>query len=173
MKKPKIELNNDSHYSFRVSERSKEYYKKLWTPPTNNDPDTILQWLYDRGLVQNYIKKLEYSTIDSETLDDEIQEVWLMLVEKKDYLKNLYDTQGITGLTATVAGIVHRQIHSNTSQIYKKYKQDYKTFVHISDQTWDVFDNTGEMINTETNYLTTETETDIIKKNIENNIYEP
>ena len=38
------------------------------------------------------------------------------------YLKNLYDTQGITGLTATVAGIVHRQIHSNTSQIYKKYK---------------------------------------------------
>lgn len=173
MRKPKIELNQESHYSFRVNEKSKEYYKKLWTPPTNNDPDTILQWLYERGLVQNYIKKLEYKTIDTETVDDEIQEVWLYLVEKKDKLKELYDTQGITGLTAYVSGVIARQIHSNTSQIYKKYKQDYKTFVHISDQTWNVFDNTGEMINTETDYLTTETETDIIKKNIENNIYEP
>ena len=173
MKKPKLELNKESHYSFRVSERSKEYYKKLWTSPANNDPDTILQWLYERGLVQNYIKKLEYKTIDTETVDDEIQEVWLYLVEKKDKLKELYDTQGITGLTAYVSGVIARQIHSNTSQIYKKYKQDYKTFVHISDQTWDVFDNTGEMINTETDYLTTETETDIIKKNIENNKYEP
>lgn len=169
MKKPKIELNNDSHYSFRVSERSKEYYKKLWTPPANNDPDTIIQWLYDRGLVQNYIKKLEYVTIDDETVQDEIQEVWLYLIEKKDHLKELYDSQGITGLTAYVSGVIARQIHSNTSQIYKKYKQGYKTFVHISDQTWDVFDNTGEMIPTMDEYSTVETETDLIKKNIENN----
>lgn len=169
MRKPKIELNQESHFSFRVNEKSREYYKKLWTPPTNNDPDTILQWLYERGLVQNYIKKLEYKTIDTETVDDEIQEVWLMLVEKKDYLKNLYDTQGITGLTATVAGIIHRQIHSNTSQIYKKYKQDYKTMKHLSEQTWDVFDNTGEMLPTETDYLTTEDNTDLIIKHIENN----
>ena len=124
MRKPKIELNQESHFSFRVNEKSREYYKKLWTPPTNNDPDTILQWLYERGLVQNYIKKLEYKTIDTETVDDEIQEVWLYLVEKKDKLKELYDTQGITGLTAYVSGVIARQIHSNTSQIYKKYKQD-------------------------------------------------
>lgn len=162
-------LNNDSHYSFRVKDVTKEYYKKLWSPPADNDADTILQWLYDRGLVQNYIKKLEYDTIDDETVQDEIQEVWLILVEKKDYLKNLYDTQGITGLTATVAGIIHRQIHSNSSHIYKKYKQGYKTMKHISEQTWDVFDNTGKMISTDTDYLNTEDNTDLIIKHIENN----
>lgn len=169
MRKPKVKLNSESHYSFRIQEHSQKYYDKLWSAPSDNDADTILQWLYDRGLVQNYVKKLEYDTIDAETVNDEIQEIWLILVEKKEYLKNLYDTQGITGLTATVAGIIHRQIHSNTSHIYKKYKQDYKTMKHISEQTWDVFDNTGKMLSTETDYLTTENNTDLIIKHIENN----
>lgn len=170
MKNPKkLDLNTESHFSQRVPKKQREYLKKLWTPPENNDADTILNWLYNRGLVQNYVRKLEYETIDEDTIQDEIQEVWLMLIEKKDYLKLLYDTQGITGLTATVAGIVHRQVHSNTSQIYNKYKKGFKIFKHISDKTWEVFDNTGEMIPTNYNYLTEETLEDIMIKNIYNN----
>ena len=169
MKNPKkLELNTESHFSYRVPKRQREYLKKLWTPPENNDADTILNWLYNRGLVQNYIKKLEYESIDEETIQDEIQEIWLLLTEKKDYLKLLYDTQGITGLTATVAGIIHRQIHSNSSQIYNKYKKRLKVFKRISDKTWEVFDNTGEMILTNYDYLTEETEDDIIIKNLYN-----
>ena len=169
MKNPKkLELNTESHFSYRVPKKQREYYKKLWTPPENNDADTILNWLYNRGLVQNYIKKLEYESIDEETIQDEIQEIWLLLTEKKDYLKLLYDTQGITGLTATVAGIIHRQIHSNSSQIYNKYKKRLKVFKRISDKTWEVFDNTGEMILTNYDYLTEETEDDIIIKNLYN-----
>lgn len=170
MKNPKkLDLNTESHFSRRVPKRQREYLKKLWTPPENNDADTILNWLYNRGLVQNYIKKLEYETIDEETIQDEIQEVWLMLIEKKDYLKLLYDTQGITGLTATVAGIVHRQVHSNTSKIYNKYKKGFKIFKHISDKAWEVYDNTGEMIPTNYDFLTEETLEDIMIKNIYNN----
>ena len=170
MKNPKkLDLNTESHFSQRVPKKQREYLKKLWTPPENNDADTILNWLYNRGLVQNYIKKLEYETIDEETIQDEIQEVWLMLIEKKDYLKLLYDTQGITGLTATVAGIIHRQVHSNTSKIYNKYKKGFKIFKHISDKTWEVFDNTGEMIPTNYDFLTEETLEDIMIKNIYNN----
>ena len=157
MKNPKkLELNTESHFSFRVPKRQREYLKKLWTPPESNDPDSILNWLYNRGLVQNYIKKLEYENIDEETIQDEIQEIWLLLTEKKDYLKLLYDTQGITGLTATVAGIIHRQIHSNSSQIYNKYKKRFKIFKRISDKAWDIFDITGEMIPTNTIYLAEE-----------------
>lgn len=92
-----------------------------------------------------------------------------MLIEKKEYLKLLYDTQGITGLTATVAGIIHRQVHSNSSQIYNKYKKGFKIFKRISDSAWEVFDNTGEMIPTNYNYLTEENYTDLIIKHIENN----
>ena len=170
MKNPKkLDLNTESHFSQRVPKKQREYLKKLWTPPENNDADTILNWLYNRGLVQNYIKKLEYETIDEDTIQDEIQEVWLMLIEKKDYLKLLYDTQGITGLTATVAGIIHRQVHSNTSKIYNKYKKGFKIFKHISDKTWEVFDNTGEMIPTNYDFLTEETLEDIMIKNIYNN----
>lgn len=155
-----------------LPERTQKYYKKLWTPPENNDPDTILNWLYNRGLVQNYIKKLEYETIDSETIQDEIQEVWMYLVEKKDKLKELYDLQGITGLTAYVSGVIARQIHSNTSLIYKKYKADYKRIVHISDKTWEVYDTTGEMIPTNTDYLMEETDVDLMNKYIEQNNFD-
>lgn len=162
-------LNSDSHVSFRYTDVNKEYYKKLWTKPENNDPDTILNWLYNRGLVQNYIRKLEYDTIDEETLLDEIQEVWLYLIEKKDKLKELYDTQGITGLTAYVSGIIARQVHSSTSLVYNKYKRDYKRFIHLSDQCWDDYYNTGKMLETREEYLTTENELDLANKYIESN----
>lgn len=167
MKNPKkLELNTESHFSRRVPKRQRQYLKKLWTPPESNDADSILNWLYNRGLVQNYIKKLEYETIDEETIQDEIQEVWLYLIEKKDKLKELYDTQGITGLTAYVSGIIARQVHSNSSQLYIKYKKGFKIFKRISDKAWEVYDNTGEMIPTNYSYLTEETEEDIIIKNL-------
>ena len=155
-----------------VPDKQKRYYKKLFTPPVNNKPDTILNWLYNRGLVQNYIKKLEYETIDEDTVQDIIQEVWLYLIEKKDKLKELYDNQGITGLTAYVSGIIARQVHSNSSQIYNKYKRGYKIFKHLSDKSWEVFDNTGVMIATNTDYLSSETDLDIIKKNLETDYYD-
>lgn len=167
MKNPKkLELNTETHFSQRVPKRQRQYLKKLWTPPESNDADTILNWLYNRGLVQNYIKKLEYETIDEETIQDEIQEVWLYLIEKKDKLKELYDTQGITGLTAYVSGIIARQVHSNSSKLYIKYKKGFKIFKRISDKAWEVYDNTGEMIPTNYDYLTEETEDDIIIKNL-------
>lgn len=169
MRKPKVKLNSESHYSFRIQEHSQKYYNKLWSTPADNDADTILQWLYDRGLVQNYIKKLEYDTIDDETVQDIIQEIWLYLVEKKDKLKELYDTQGITGLTAYVSGIIARQVHSASSSIYNKYKKDYKKFVHLSEQCWEDFYNTGKMMETRTEYLMTESDIDLVNKYIETN----
>lgn len=152
-----------------MNETRKQYLKKLWTPPKNNNVDTIMQWLYDRGLIQNYIRKLEYDTIDEETIQDIIQEIWLMLLEKKEKLKELYDTQGITGLTAYCSGMIARQVHSNSSTIHTKYKRDYKRFIHLSEQTWDVFDTTGAMMAFNDDYSSTENEDDIIIKHIENN----
>ena len=173
-RKLKQVIDSEQQFNFRVPEHSRQYYKKLFTPPSDTSEDGIIQWLYNRGLVQNYIKKLEYETIDEETVQDEIQEIWLMLIEKKAYLKQLYDTQGITGLTAVVSGIIHRQVHSNTSTIYNKYKANYKRFIHLSEQTWNVFDTTGKMIPTLDDYCTVENDLDNVKRKIETNqdIYE-
>lgn len=165
-------IDSEQQFHYKVSENSRQYYKKLFTPPSDTSEDGIIKWLYNRGLVQNYIRKLEYETIDEETVQDEIQEIWLMLIEKKAYLKQLYDTQGITGLTAVVSGIIHRQVHSNTSTIYNKYKASYKRLIHLSDQCWADYYNTGKMIDTNTDYLTSETDDDKMKQNIENGIYE-
>lgn len=170
--KNQINLTDETHFSFRVPEKQRKYLKKLWTPPENNDVDTILNWLYNRGLVQNYIRKLEYETIDEETIQDEIQEMWLYLIEKKDKLKELYDTQGITGLTAYVSGMIARQVHSNTSTIYNKYKSSYKWQIHLSDKCWSDYFQTGKMMMTHTELMTSETDDDIVKRNIENDIYE-
>ena len=168
MKNPKkLELNTESHFSFRVPNKQREYYKKLYTPPESNDADSILNWLYNRGLVQNYIKKLEYENIDEETIQDEIQDIWLYLVEIKDKLKELYDTQGITGLTAYVSGVIARQVHSNSSKLYTKYKKGFKIFKRISDKAWEVYDNTGEMIPTNTIYLAEEDNQDKAVRYIE------
>ena len=87
-------------------------------------------------------------------------------------MKELYDTQGITGLTAYVSGIIARTIHSNTSLVYKKYKKDFKTVVHISDKAWDVYATTGIMIPTMTDYLSSETADDVLRSKIENDIYD-
>lgn len=171
-RKLKQVIGSEQQFNFRVPEKTRQYYKKLFTPPSDTSEDGIIQWLYNRGLVQNYIKKLEYETIDDETIQDEIQEIWLMLIEKKAYLKQLYDTQGITGLTAVVSGIIHRQVHSNTSTIYNKYKANFKRLIHLSDTCWADYYNTGKMMDTNTDYLTSETDDDIIKRNIENDLYE-
>lgn len=165
-----LKKTNETNFSFRVSERQRKYLKKLWTPPINNDADTIMQWLYDRGLVQNYIRKLEFQQIDDDTVQDEIQDIWLYLLEKKEKLKELYDTQGITGLTAYVSGVIARQIHSDTSQIYKKYKKPTKSFLHISETAWHYYDYYDKMLSTNTDYLTTENDVDIAIKNLYNDI---
>ena len=41
MRKPKVKLNSESHYSFRIQEHSQKYYDKLWSTPADNDADTI------------------------------------------------------------------------------------------------------------------------------------
>lgn len=44
--------------------------------------------------------------------------------------------------------------------------------IHISDKTWEVYDVTGEMISTNTDYLTEETDIDLMNKYIEQNNFD-
>lgn len=153
-----------------TTEHNTKLYNISHMKPKSNSREDILQYLWDIGLVNNYIKKLEYETIDEETLQDIIQEIWLMICElPEEKITSLYKNQGKTGLTAYMSGVIYRQIHSKTSPIYKKYKAQFKQMVHISSLSWDVFDETGVMMPSIDNYSSTETEQDLIIKHIENN----
>lgn len=46
----------------------------------------------------------------------------MILEIPEEKIRKLYIEQGKTGLTAYISGVIYRQIHSDKSKIYKKYK---------------------------------------------------
>lgn len=158
----------------QYNQKYKPIQNILTSRPKSSDRNDILEWLQYIGLVDNYIKKLEYSDIDPETLKDEIQEIWLYICELDQETWDELYYQGATAIKAYISGIIYKAIHSNSSLIWFKYKKPYNYFKHISDKAWDIFDETDTMETTQ-DYSIKETELDIIKRNIENNnedIYE-
>lgn len=143
----------------------------LQTRPKSSNRNDIIEWLMFTGLVDNYIKKLEYADVDSETLQDMIQEVWLFICEIEQTKWDQLYYQGATAIKAYISGLIYRHIHSNTSLIYKKYKKPYLYFKRISDDAWDVFDETNTMQPHNDDYITKENDLDIIKRQIEMNQY--
>lgn len=149
----------------------------LQSRPKSSKRDDILNWLIYTGLVDNYIKKLEYADIPQETLEDEIQEVWLNICEIDQSKWDTLYIQGATAIKAYISGLIYRGIHSNSSRIYMKYKRPFNIFKHVSDETWDIYSETNIMQPTSYEYLTKETKDDTIKRYIEENrldcLYEP
>lgn len=153
----------------KYKDQLREVIDVLLSKPKSSDRNDIISWLSYTQLIENYVKKLEYGDIDPETIQDEIQEIWLSICEiEQNKWDDLY-RQGATAIKAYVSGLIYRQIHSNISKIYTKYKKPYLMFKHISDKTWEVFDESGEMMVTNDDYSIRETELDITKRLIETN----
>lgn len=161
--------------TIKCIESRQQILNTLASRPKSGNRLDIINWLQSIGLVENYIKKLEYADIDQETLKDEMQEIWLYICElDQDKWDQLY-YQGATAIKAYVSGLIYRHIHSNSSLIYTKYKKPYLIFKHISEDSWDVFDESGIMQPTNEDYNIKETELDRVKRLIEtnnNNLYE-
>ena len=108
-------------------------------PLENGDRDTILQWLADTHLVEWYStylldKKLEY-------MEDEVAEIWLILCEiPQDRWDNVYN-QGKAAVSAYVTGIIHQQLISLTSTVFRKYGR-YREKQVKQDENW--WNNYGE-----------------------------
>lgn len=152
----------------KTTEKNKPIYDILISKPKSSKREDIIEWLQHIGLVDNYIKKLEYGDIDPETLKDEIQEVWLYICEIPQSKWDELYKQGATGIKAYISGLIYKSIHSNSSLIWIKYKKPFLYFKHISEKGWEVFDKTDIMQATE-DYTIKENELDIIKRKIEMN----
>lgn len=179
-------LKNTNYFSYRMgrhklsktvncSESRKQILQTLASRPTSSNRNDIITWLQSIGLVDNYIKKLEYADVDPETVQDEIQEIWLYICEIEQNKWDQLYYQGATAIKAYISGLIYRHIHSNTSLIYNKYKKPYLFFKHLSEDSWNVFDESSVMQPTNEDYTIRETEQDRIKRLIEtdnNNLYE-
>ena len=134
-----IEEQTAQYLKHPKNDRNKYYSKKVLTnqiPLRDGKRETILQWLYDINIVNWYVTYLLNRHLDDEDVEDKIQEIWTMLCEKKqEEWDKLYE-QGYYAVSAYVSGLIHRQIRSDTSKIYRKYNKYRENVITKDEAFW-------------------------------------
>jgi len=106
----------------------------------NGERDTVIQWIYDIHIVEWYVTYLLKQSIDEDDVQDKIQEIYLMICEiPEDKWKGLFE-QGKYAISAYVTGIIHQQLISKNSKIYKDYVKYHATEKVKSDLFWEIYD---------------------------------
>lgn len=92
----------------------------------------ILEQLYRTQFIDNYTKTFCKAN-DVENLEDEIQEIYLIACQiPEERLIKMYEDNGINGVRRYMAGVICRQMNSNTSLIHSKYRK-HKTNTYTTD----------------------------------------
>ena len=102
-----------------------KYYKELVHTADmdlpSGDRETVLTWIYNTHLVEWYSTYILQKPYEDDLVQDLIGELYLIICEiKEEKWKELY-AQGQYAVSAYVTGIIHQQIISVNSAIYKKY----------------------------------------------------
>lgn len=84
------------------------------------DANAIIEELHKTNLVEAYVNKVGFQFC-APYLDDIIAEIWVMICAKGDKLVQLYERGGMTEVRGYAVGIIHRQVCSTNSVIYRKY----------------------------------------------------
>lgn len=120
------------------------YYDKL---VDNNHPlvdfkkETILKWIFDSHVVEWYSTWLTHHRLSFDDMEDKCQEIYLMLAEMpEEKLRDLAE-QGRHAIAAYVTGVIHRQLITTNSFIYKKYKKNKDKVVLMDDVFWEKYWN--------------------------------
>lgn len=122
--------------------KNKYYPYKVKTselPLTSGEKDVVIKWIYDTHLVEWYTTYLMKKSIEEDGVEDIIQELFLMICEiPEEKWKGLY-AQGQYAISAYVTGIIHQQIISVNSAIYKKYTKYEATQVTQDELFWEKY----------------------------------
>lgn len=139
-------------------------------PLLSTDRNDIIEWLRESHLIENYCQKLEGKS--SPYLYDIISEIYLLLLELPEDKWNDLINQGANAIRAYVSGMIFRNIKSNTSIIYKKYKRIDRYQVHMTPELWLKFNETGIFPKNDDKISVQEriTNDDIIRNDIENDL---
>lgn len=111
--------------------------------------DEIINYLVESGFVENYCKKLVYSSDKSEFQNDFIQEVWLQICEIpekkwKEIMKNNTNSDRMYGVRNFVSVVIRNTVISTTSSAYRKLKKQNTVAKQLNDSEWNYLANTVE-----------------------------
>ena len=121
----------------------KEVKEIQYSLPKSPDKKDIIEWLIKSHFVENYIIKL-CSNNDVDIVDDVIQEIYLMLCEIPQERWDEITYQGYGAIKAYTSGLICRQVVSNTSIIYNKFKKCKKIEYKVSPDVWKIYDKTNK-----------------------------
>lgn len=108
-------------------------------PLKSGSRDDIVQWIYDINIIPWYVTYLLKRPLNSCDVQDKIQDLYIEVCKvPQEKWDDLYE-QGYYSISAFVAGIVHRQIISDSSTIYYKYNKYKEKFVTMEDSFWQSF----------------------------------
>lgn len=92
----------------------------------------IIIELYNTGFVEKYTRKIANAE-DWANIDDFICEIWLIICEiPQQNIVDMYNDCGINCLRQYISGIIYKQIRSQNSKIFRKYKQHKRKYIPIS-----------------------------------------
>jgi len=114
-------------------------------PLKSDKKDDIIQWIYDIHIVEWYTTYLLKKTMENEEVQDKIQEIYLMICEVPQKRWNELYSQGRFAISGYVTGIIHQQLISKTSKIYKKYGKYNETFQTKDDIFWATYDEENKI----------------------------
>lgn len=114
-------------------------------PLKSDKKDDIIRWIYDIHIVEWYTTYLLKKTMENEEVQDKIQEIYLMICEVPQKRWNELYSQGRFAISGYVTGIIHQQLISKTSKIYKKYGKYNETFQTKDDIFWATYDEENKI----------------------------
>lgn len=129
-----------------MKERRNQFYDNcvLLTqiPLKDGKRETIIKWIYDIHIVEWYSTFLTHKRLEDDmTLQDKVQEIYLMICEiSQEKWNELYE-QGFYSISAYVTGIVHQQLISKTSNCYKIYDRYEDRNKIMSEEFWNDYDD--------------------------------
>ena len=106
--------------------------------------ETIVQWLYDTHLVEWYVTYLLKKRLEDEDVEDKIQDIYVYVMETpQEKWDDLFE-QGQFSVSGYVTGIIHQQLITDNSKIYRKYNKHHQIETRMDDVWWETYYNDGE-----------------------------
>ena len=120
------------------------YVKTGEIPLKDSKIETIVQWLYDTHLVEWYVTYLLKKRLEDEDVEDKIQDIYLYVMETpQEKWDDLFE-QGQFSVSGYVTGIIHQQLITDNSKIYRKYNKHHQLETRMDDVWWETYYNDGE-----------------------------
>lgn len=120
------------------------YVKTGEIPLKDSKIETIVQWLYDTHLVEWYVTYLLKKRLEDEDVEDKIQDIYVYVMETPQSKWDDLFEQGQFSVSGYVTGIIHQQLITDNSKIYRTYNKHHQREMRMDDAYWETYYNDGE-----------------------------